>query len=883
MAISVSVLKAVLGALLCALSLLVVIGWMAHVPTLVQISPGWAPMQFNAAVAFLFCGLGLWFWNSKPAYLSPLFGGIAGLIGTLTFAEYMLGLNFGIDDLAGYHWITVETSHPGRMAPNLALVFMLIGGFLLRGQRPITVAWSVLPTLAFALGLTAVIGYLSSVTHAYGWGEWTDIAFHAAIGSTVMGGGCGALSLLRSRQQTGHLPIWIPALVGIAIGSVIILYLHGILVDQRAGFGGVLPIFILIAIIVAAGWVLHYWYQYQTRDLQRTHDVFHRFFESAPLPLCFASLDGRLTRLNGSWTALLGWERRDLLERSLLDFVHPDEREATAASLTNLDDGQEIHGFENGFQHADGGYRRLSWDVIRQGDGLFVAARDVTRERELVRQIEEAAEAKGRFLATVSHEIRTPLNGIIGMSRLMVEEPEQQQDGAETILHSSELLLSVLNNILDYSKIDAGRLELDMRAFDLRSVLSDTRDMFQDIASRKGIFLRVVERGDHWSLRGDDNRLRQVLMNLISNSIKFSEQSEIRLEADCFRYNERCQVHISVRDQGIGMDDGQIEALFRPFQQADSSMARRYGGTGLGLSICKSLIDLMGGTIEVHAEPGKGSTFTVALEMDAIESDQMPSPKDAERDESQTLAGHKLGRIMIVEDNDTNRRVASLQAKRMADEVLEAHLGTQALELIKNDPDVDLILMDCQMPGLNGYETTARIRNIESEEGRLPVGIIAMTANVLPEDREHCLAAGMDSYIGKPVQMVQLQRLVERWGRRKSDPDLVRSLIDALRAQVGQEGAIEVLSLARSDLYEHFQRIRSAEAEKNREALERHVHSLRGAAASAQLHELADLAASALRDLHEEGRWEEDDSDALRGAILQAIHLVRDASEMAGR
>ena len=392
------------------------------------------------------------------------------------------------------------------------------------------------------------------------------------------------------------------------------------------------------------------------------------------------------------------------------------------------------------------------------------------RQREQLNEAralsEQAARLKSEFLATMSHEIRTPMNGIIGVIELLGESGlnPDQQELVRTADASAYSLLRIINDILDFSKIEAGKLDIAQEAIDLNELLLSILRLFQESAQKKGIYLRGNFSRVPSMLRGDPVRVRQVVTNLVSNAIKFTHRGGVEIESRIVRIEERvCHLQIHVRDTGIGIAKGKEKDLFQAFVQLDGSTSRTYGGTGLGLSISHRLTRLMGGKLTCQSKEGQGSCFTlhIPFEREDVAAPTVPSarrmatppPFDGEAESLQKP------HVLIVDDMPLNREIAGRFVSRLGFSVEFAGDGLEALEMIRNKA-FDLVLMDCQMPNLDGYETTRRIRAGACGTVNENIFISAMTADAMNGDRERCMAAGMNAYIAKPIRLADLDALV---------------------------------------------------------------------------------------------------------------------------
>jgi PAS domain S-box-containing protein len=483
-----------------------------------------------------------------------------------------------------------------------------------------------------------------------------------------------------------------------------------------------------------------------------------RLFDLSLDLVCVVDFDGRLRRLNPAWEAVLGQTGGGALDTPLLDHVHPDDRQATELQVRHLLDGGSMGSFENRMRCRDGAYRWVHWNAAPlPGQRLFFATgRDVTERKRLTDELhqakvaaEAASRAKSEFLANMSHEVRTPLNGILGMTELALDTDltAEQREYLGMARSSAEALLHIINDILDFSKIEAGKLELEAIDFDLHATVEEAVGLLAEKAGNKGLELIChVEAPPPCWLRGDPGRLRQVLLNLAGNAVKFTERGEVVVSA---RLEEQgpagAVVRCEVRDTGAGIPADVQPRLFASFTQADTSTTRKFGGTGLGLAISKRLVGLMGGEIGLTSEPGRGSTFrfTVRLAKGEIVP---PAPR---RDG--VLRGL---RALVVDDNATNRMVLSHNLAGWGVRVAEAPGGAEALAALRSAEEAfALALLDFQMPGMDGLELA---RGIKADPALAGVRLIMLSSLGVRGQRDQARAAGIEGYLVKPVRLAQL-------------------------------------------------------------------------------------------------------------------------------
>ena len=527
------------------------------------------------------------------------------------------------------------------------------------------------------------------------------------------------------------------------------------------------------------------------QKLRSSEDRYQMLFEQNPQPMVAYDRETyEILAANEAMIDKTGYSREELEAMLILDFLPEDRGARLRAFVETHPDGARPADFRDG-EWGELGHQRLkdgtlidveitSNNVLLDGRECRIAIFvDVTERNRTARELAvardravEASNMKSAFLANMSHEIRTPMNGVIGMNDLLLasELTEEQRGYAQQVARSGDQMLALIHDILDIAKLEAGHIELDPSDFNLHELIEQACSIAVLQTREKGLqFELTIEQDVPERVRGDARRLQQVILNLVTNAVKFTADGAVRVRASSpSRSAAGARVGVEVADTGVGIDSGALERMFEPFTQADVSTTRLYGGTGLGLAIVRELVELMGGTVRAESELGRGSKFSFELVLATPASAELPAPRGTARTASEVPFWTNEPLVLVVEDSPVNQIVAARALELCGCQVEIVADGYAALRAL-DAHDYDLVLMDCQMPGLDGYEATVELRRREGGSRRTPV--VAMTAHAMDQDRERCLAAGMDDYLSKPMRHEDLARTLSRW----IPPDAPRS------------------------------------------------------------------------------------------------------------
>ncbi len=521
---------------------------------------------------------------------------------------------------------------------------------------------------------------------------------------------------------------------------------------------------------------------------QRGHDFLGTLLDTIPSAVFLKDHEGRFRLFNAAFANnVCGQAPSEIEGRTLaqleLDVPIEDLRKIEVSDRELVEQGG-LKTYEHTIRRNDGSEQHylinkvVYQDRSGQESGIVGVMIDITARRRMEQELREAKQAaesatraKSAFLANVSHEIRTPMNGIIAFGDLLAQTPleGEAREYAHTIQTCGQSLLTLISDILDFSKMEAGRLEFDTVVFEPRVIVQQICDMLSGAALKKDIALSCAVRDDvPERVVGDPGRIRQVLLNLAGNGLKFTEEGGVNLEVSVEEQDHaEVKLRFRIQDTGIGIEPSRLSALYEPFVQADTSLTRRFGGTGLGLAISRALVAGMGGELGAESRPGRGSTFWFTARVPVAHETTLPETEEHSTSDSEGASTATINpfaapaRILVAEDNPVNQRVAERILEKLGHEVTIVENGALAVEAVR-ESRFDLVLMDCQMPEMDGYAATRAIRALEAGLTQ-HTPIVALTAHAMAHDRDVCLAAGMDDYVAKPVRPDELAARLAKW------------------------------------------------------------------------------------------------------------------------
>jgi signal transduction histidine kinase/DNA-binding response OmpR family regulator len=707
----------VAGAATLLLGVVVIVGWYTGNRTLIQVMPTFVPMQYNTALGFVLCGLSLTFAVAGRTRLCMVVGGLAALVGTATLVQYVFGVDLGIDEIFMKHEVTVKTSHPGRMAPNTAVCFTLFGLSALirpRGWTPSSRSMLavVLGSLTFGLGVVAFSGYFASLETAYGWGNLTRMAVHTSAGFITVATGLVCLLWSQDTKEESKLPAWMP--VPLAIG---------------------------ILTTAVSLW------QALSAEGQRIH-----------------AQHADVTTISG--LAMLMLIVGILLAAALAIAAYLAQQSGQRA--------REIMIINASLEEEIAGRCETELELQEHKANLEDTVTLRTHELQAARtRAEDADKAKSAFLANMSHELRTPMNAIIGYSEMLMEEAEDlgQEDfvpDLRKINQAGKHLLALINDILDLSKIEAGKMELYLETTTLDALLEDVVTTVDALIKKNDNTLTTNFEDDLGEIHVDVTKVRQVLFNMISNAAKFTKSGTITMRASREAGEAQDWITLSVSDTGIGIAADKIDGLFQEFTQADSSTTREFGGTGLGLAITKRFCEMMGGAISIESTLGEGTTFTVHMPADTAMTTPPSDAPTAAGDETGDQTGDQTGTcgeaaegqatgptILVIDDDETARDLLDRALAHDGYTIVTASDGATGLELARTiSPSA--ITLDVMMPHMDGWEVLSALK---ADPATRDSPVIMVT---IVDSRAMGYTLGAAEYLLKPIQRDTLLEVVQR-------------------------------------------------------------------------------------------------------------------------
>lgn len=881
------------------IAILVVVGWHFDISTLKTILPGYITMKVNTAVGlFCFALVVLLLRSPLRSYrfsklIALNLSLVGGIIGFATLSQYLFKINLNIDELfyKDLENVAVTGFPSGRLAPITATNFILLCIGLIVGPLSKTPKFRFSQILFFMVGLSsfqALIEYLLGMHTPFGTSAYTRIAIHTGISFILLSIGIlaihptqGLMRVFLSRSDAGKLArnlvvalIFMPPIFKFLTFASEHLGLSDD--DFTSLLRSLLSITFFVVLVLRSAEQLYRSDRLRKRSsqaLERQQLEREKIKSSLLVADAIQASEARLrmifnksfdaivgfnqsvivTEWNPQAEKLFGWNRDEIIGQNMVKFLYPpDQWDGRFERFKKMCESYDFTTFDKPIE-VDALTKSGITISVRMGvsqmhiagELLFIAMiQDISNEKqvqkELIRSREQALNAtrsKSEFLANMSHEIRTPMNGVIGMSTLLLDSQlnESQRESARLIKQSAESLLVLINGILDHSKIESGKLELDRRDFNFSEIAQDVARTMKLTADEKGIDLYLdFKNVAHSNVIGDTNRFRQILVNFMGNALKFTEVGEVILKASTKEIDENTILaRFEVKDTGPGLSAVDVGRLFQVYGQTESGVKK--GGTGLGLFISRELVKLMKGDCGVKSQVGVGSTFWFEIPFPI----GLPQITPIRQQKTINLSGH----ILLVEDQIINQRVIGSYLAKLGISFDIATNGAIALQLFEQN-NYDMILMDCRMPVMDGYEATAKIREKEKQTNS-HVPIIALSAEISTDDRQRCIDLGMDEFLGKPLDFVKFanflsQRLTQ--DREKSFVIDEKAIEKLSGFSAGDQSLVNALIEEFSNsAYQVIENMHLAAKQNDLKAISDLAHSLKSTSATLGLIRVAEM------------------------------------------